>query len=1038
MIESIIRFSMKQRFIVVLLSLVLAAYGIWCATVLPIDAVPDVTNVQVQINTVAPALGAEEVERQITFPLEVALAGLPHLTETRSISQFGLSQITVVFTDDTDLYFARQQVAERLAGVARQLPPGIRAEMGPVSTGLGEILYLRLDNPRLSLMERRSLMDWTVRPALLSVPGLAEVNTWGGAVRQIQVQMNPDKLRAYGYTVPDVLRAVSESNANAGGASLRRGAEAQIVRSVGTLSGADDLRKIVLGVREGVPVTIGQVATIADAPMVRQGAVTAEGGGEEVYAITMLLIGENGRVTVEKVKDRVDSIEKSLPAGSQLVGFLDRSALIDRTLQTALKNLAEGGILVIVVLFLFLLQIRAGLIVSAIIPLSMLVAVIGMRQFHVSANLMSLGAIDFGLIVDGAVILVENSVRRLSEERKRLGRDLTEPERDATIFSATVQVRRASQFGEMIIIAAYLPILALVGIEGKMFRPMGLTVIFALLGALVLSFTLVPALCSLFLRVRSERENPVIHALEKAYHPVLEGTLRRPWLPITAAVLNLAVAGWLFSRMGSEFLPQLDEGAIAVEAIYPPSISLENVIERATVAETFIKGKFPDEVSGVITRIGRPEVATDPMLTSQTDLMIELHPPTQWKKARTKEELVEQMAAELDKLPGVGVGMTQPIQMRMGELISGVGLRSDLGIKLFGSDATVLRQESEKIAAIIATVPGAADVKTETTDGLPQLQITLDRDAIARYGVRVADVNAVVEAAVGGTVATTISDGATRVDVSVRLAEDFRDDPEKIGRIPVPTPDGTQVPLSLLARVASIEGPVQISRENGQRRIAIQANVRGSDLGTLAAAVKVKLDKEYRLPVGYRLEYAGTFEQLQSGRATLALVTPVTFALIFLLLYSTFGSVKQALLVFTGIPLAVTGGVIALAVRGMPFSISAGIGFIALAGIAVLNGVVMVTFINDLRQEGKTTREAVIEGAVARLRPVLMTACVAGFGFIPMALGHGAGSEVQKPLATVVIGGLLSSTLLTLVVLPVLYALFIKGQAQEAKGESHD
>jgi cobalt-zinc-cadmium resistance protein CzcA len=1034
MIEAILKFSLRQRALIVLLALALIGFGLYSATQLPIDAVPDLTNRQVQINAVAPALGAEEVERQITFPLEVALAGLPYLVETRSISQFGLSQITVVFRDDTDLYFARQLVSQRLEGVKEQLPPGVHAEMGPVSSGLGEIYYIRLDNPDLSLMERRTLMDWVVRPALLSVPGLAEVNTWGGEVRQVQVQIDPDRLRAYGFTVPDVLEAVSESNQNAGGAYLRRGPEQQVVRGIGTLRGPEDIRKVVLGSHEGTPVTVEQVAQVSDAPMVRQGAITAEGRGEAVYAINMLLIGENGRIVVERVKDRVRTIEKSLPAGSQLVGFLDRSALIERTLRTAMTNLIEGGLLVIVVLFLFLLQMRAGLIVSSVIPLSMLIAVIGMRYFGVSANLMSLGAIDFGLIVDGAVILVENSVRRLTEERQLHGRELTEEERRETIYAATLQVRRASQFGEMIIIAAYLPILSLTGIEGKMFRPMGLTVIFALLGALLLSFTLVPALCALFLRVREERRNPVVHLLEMRYRPLLEWTLGHKWLPLTVAAGLLVVSISLFGRLGSEFLPKLDEGAVAVEAMYLPSISLEEVVERATVAERHIKAKFPDEVKELITRIGRPEVATDPMLVNQTDILIDLTPRDRWKKARTKDELVAKMAEELEKLPGVATGMTQPIQMRTGEILEGVGQRSDLAIKLYGADPEILAAEAAKIAAVIQKTPGAADVRTETTEGLPQLQIRLDRDAIARYGVRAAEVNAVLGTAVGGAVATTISDGARRVDVSVRLAPEFRDDPEQIGRIPVPTPDGTTVPLSLLAEVASIEGPVQISRENGQRRITVQANARGRDLGSLAEEVQRRLDREYRLPTGYRLEFAGTFEHLQSGRTRLALVTPLTFALIFLLLYSTFGSVKQAALVFTGIPLAVTGGVLALYLRGMPFSIPAGIGFIALAGIAVLNGVVMVTFINELRRDGKAVREAILEGAVSRLRPVLMTAAVAGFGFVPMAFSQGAGAEVQKPLATVVIGGLISATLLTLAVLPTLYALFERDGKQGTDG----
>ena len=651
MIESILRLSIKQRGIMLALAFLLIGFGSYNATLLPIDAVPDVTNKQVQINTVSPALGPEEVERQITFPLELALAGLPDIEETRSISQFGLSQITVVFKDNVDLYFARNLVNQRLQEAKESLPPNTSAEMGPVSTGLGEIYYARIANPKLSALERRTLMDWTVRPQLLTVPGLAEVNTWGGLARQYQVLVDPNKLRAYGFSMRDVLKAVSENNQNAGGAYLRRGSEQQIVRSVGVIKTFDDIRQIVLGAHDGVPVTIGQVATVEEGAAVRQGAMTQDGEGEQVYAITMLLIGENGRVVVERVKDRLQSIEKSLPEGTQLIGFLDRAELINRTLQTALKNLVEGGLLVIVVLFLFLLQMRAGLIVSAVIPMAMLFAIIGMRYFGVSANLMSLGAIDFGLIVDGSVIIVENCVRRLAEKRHELGRDLTEPERLETIHEATLQVRRASQFGEMIIIAAYIPILSLVGLEGKMFRPMGLTVIFALLGALLLSFTVVPALCAMFLRVKTERENPVLARLSRWYKPLLEKSIRFRMLTVGAASLLLVVSLFMGSQLGSEFMPQLNEGAFAIEAVYPPSISIEEVVNRTGVLERVLKENFPDEVQNIVTRIGRPEVATDPMLVNQTDVLLTLKPEGEWKQAKTKAELLEKMKEVSESFP---------------------------------------------------------------------------------------------------------------------------------------------------------------------------------------------------------------------------------------------------------------------------------------------------------------------------------------------------------------------------------------------------
>ncbi|MFY7952618.1 MAG: efflux RND transporter permease subunit, partial [Armatimonadaceae bacterium] len=707
-----------------------------------------------------------------------------------------------------------------------------------------------------------------------------------------------------------------------------------------------------------------------------QGAITGMGKGEQVVAIALLMVGENGRIVVDRVKDKLMSIRKSLPDGSRLAGFQDRSALIERTLRTALQNLAEGGALVVLVLFLFLLQMRAGLIVSAMIPLSMLIAVIGMKQFHVSANLMSLGAIDFGLVVDGAVIIVENTVKRLSLASRDAGVP-NEQDRQELVYRAASEVLRPSLAGVVIIMAAYLPILTLEGVEGRMFRPMGLTVLFALAGSLLLSLTLVPVLCSLFLKVEPERENPVVHRLEHVYRPFLARVLRRPMVPAAVGTGLFVAAALLFPRLGSEFMPQLDEGAIAVEAMYAPSIALDEVIERAGVAERFLLAKFPDEIDQVVTRIGRPEVATDPMLINQTDILIDLKPSSGWKRAHSKDALVAQVAAELEKVPGVAVSMTQPIQMRMGELLAGVGQRSDLGIQLFGPDPDVLAVEAAKIAAIVGKIPGAADVRAESTQGLPQLQVTVDRDRLARFGVHVADVNATVAAAVGGQVATVVSDGATRVDVSVRLTERYRSSPSAIGRIPVATADGGLVPLSELATVEEVEGPIQISRENGQRRITVQANARGTDLGTLATAARRKLDGEYRVPVGYRLEFAGTFEQLQSGRARLAIVTPLAFLLIFFLLYSTFGNVRLAGLVFTGIPLAVTGGVFALALRGMPFSMPAGIGFIALAGIAVLNGVVLVSFINDLQKGGMDLRSAIVEGAVARLRPVLMTALVA-------------------------------------------------------------
>ncbi len=1024
MINHILRFSIHNRFFILLATALLIGVGVWSAQQLPIDAVPDVTTVQVQINTVAPALAPAEVERQITYPLEVALSGMPHLQETRSISQFGLSQVTAVFDDGTDIYFARQLVAERLQSAQQQLPQGISApQMGPVTTGLGEIYTVIVDGPQ-SVMERRTLLDWVIKPQLRTVHGIIEVNSFGGTVQQFQVLVDPERLMSHNLTLRQVSDALSGNNRNAGGAYLTRGDEQQLVRGVGLIENPDDIGNIVLAAEHGTPIYVKDVAQITTGPAVRQGAVTMNGKGETVIGITMLLMGENGRVVVDRVKDRVQQIQKSLPAGTRLLGFLDRSTLINRTLHTAISNLIEGGLLVIVILFLFLLQLRAGMVVSSAIPLSMLFAVIGMRYFNVSANLMSLGAIDFGLIVDAAVIIVENCVRRLSERRAELGRSLTEPERLDTIYEGTVEVRKASQYGELIIIAAYLPVLSLVGIEGKMFRPMGVTVILALVGALLLSLTLVPALCAFFLRVRRERENPVVERIGHLYKPVLKAAMRFRWITVGMAVAFFLFCAALFPRLGSEFLPSLDEGAINIQPVYPPSISLDKAIERAGVLERRLKEAFPDEIDQVISRIGRPEVATDPMLVSQHDVQITLKPQERWTKAHTKDELVKKMAEVTEAMPGMGVSFTQPIQMRMSELIEGIGIKSDLGIKIYGEDMDVLATKGTEIAKAVGSVPGAADVSVETTEGLPVLNIKVRRGEIARYGINVADVQQVIETAVGGTEAGKIIQGDKRFDLVVRLAPRYRNDPESIGRLVISGPKGERIPLAQLADIQSVEGPVQISRENAQRRVVVQANVRERDLGSFVEEAKGRIEKQVALPTGYHLEYGGTYEHLQSGRARLMLVVPVTFALIFVLLFSTFGSVRQALLVFTGIPFAITGGVLALLLRGLHFSMSAGIGFIALFGVAVLNGVVLVTFINELRQEGVPMREAVVSGCLTRLRPVLMTATVASIGFLPMALSHGAGAEVQKPLATVVIGGIITSTLLTLFVLPTLYAWF--------------
>lgn len=1005
MIDRIIRFSIANRLMVVLLSLLFMVVGLRALFLLPIDAVPDVTNRQVQINAKATAMGPEEIERQVTFPLEVALAGLPRLVEQRSISQYGLSQITVVFEDDVDIYWARQLVHERIAEARESLPPGVSVEMSPISTGLGEIYYLRIDNPDLTLMEKRTLMDWVVRPQLRSIAGLAEVNIYGGVVRQIQVQVDPDRLRAHNLTFRDLVDVLSHSNVNAGGGYINKGAEQQNLRTVATLKTAEDIGNTVIRAN----VTVNQVAQVKPGPMPRQGAMTRDGEGEEAFAIAMLLMGENGRVVIDRIKDRVHQIETSLPAGSKIVGFLDRSQLIQRTLKTALTNLLEGGLLVVVLLFLFLGQVRAGLIVSSAIPLSMMFAVIGMHHFEISANLMSLGAIDFGLIVDGSVIIVENCVRRLASPTP-----LSEEERLERIAQATVEVRKATQFGEMIILASYLPILSLESLEGKMFRPMGLTVILALTGALILSFTLTPALCAMFLGSGPSRPSRLPLNL---YRKTLEWCLgRRSWI-LLSALAFVSTCGLLSTRLGGEFIPELDEGALAIQATYLPGSSLDTVIERSTALERHLKEHFPKEIDNIASRIGRPEIATDPMQVFQVDILMTLKPMARGRKARLEQE----MRHLLEDLPGVSLTYSQPIKMRMMELIEGVGIRADLGLKLFGEDPLVLNQKAQEIAQVVRQIRGAVDVSVEATSGLPQLDLVLDRARAAQLGVRAEDVNLLIEAGLGGRVLTQINDGSKRIDVTLALPEETRLRPERISQLQVPSQDGAMVPLESVVDFREDSGPAQISRENGQRRVVIQANVAGRDLAGFVDEVRQTLESKVELAGGTYLRYAGTYEKMQSGRARLAVIVPLTFGLILGLLWISFGNVPEALMVFLGVPLAMSGGVLALLLRSMPLSISASIGFIALAGIAVLNGVVMLHFIRDLYHDGKGAYESALEGAVERLRPVLMTAAVAGFGFLPMALAQGAGAEVQKPLATVVIGGILTSSLLTLLVLPVLW-----------------
>ncbi len=1024
MIDRLIRFSVSHRLLVLLVVATVAGAGAYSFQRLPIDAVPDVTNTQVQILTVAPALAPLEVERQITFPIEVAMSGLPDLAEIRSVSKFGVSAVTVVFNDSVDIYFARQLTLERLAQARERIPANIGApEMGPISTGLGEIYQYELaaePGGGYDAMALRTIHEWDVRRQLMGVPGVTEVNSFGGLEKQYQVRLDPARLQAYGLSLRDVLEAVARNNANAGGAFIEHGAESYLLRGVGLVQSAEEIGGVVVKTgREGVPVYVRDLGEVVIGAAVRHGAVTADGEGEIVAGIAMMLKGENSRTVVERVKSRVEEIKKTLPKRVRLIPFYDRSELVNRTMWTVAKNLIEGALIVVLVLILLLGNWRGALLVATMIPLSMLIAAILMRLFNVSGNLMSLGAIDFGLIVDGGVIMTENAVRRVSEWRRKLGRAAAPEELRDQVADAALEVRRATMFGELIVMAVYLPILSLTGVEGKMFRPMALTVIFALAGAFVLSLTYIPAALTFVLRGRvSESESSLIRIARKWYGPALDFVTRRRRPALGVALAIVIVSGAIFPLLGAEFMPRLDEGAIAIEARLPPSVSLKHSVEIYSEAERALR-RFP-EVTKVVTKIGRAEIATDPMGVESADIYVALKPPSEWKTARGKEELVEKMSAALERAaPEVVFSFSQPIELRVAELISGV--RSDVAIKIFGDDLETLKRQAEKVRRVVSEVRGAEDVRVEQVAGLPQLQIKPDRAAIARYGVNIEDINDLVESIVAGKQAGEVYEGERRFGLAVRLKEEAGQDVEAIKNLLVTAPNGSRAPLRRLADVAVVEGPAQISREDARRRIVVELNVRGRDIGGFVDEVKATLDREMELPSGYYFRWGGQFENLERASRRLLVVTPLALLFIFILLYTTFHSARQALLIFTGVPFAIVGGVLALAARGMPFSISAGVGFIALFGVAVLNGVVMIAAINRLRDEGRPVEEAVREGADLRLRPVLMTALVASLGFIPMAVATSAGAEVQRPLATVVIGGLITSTLLTLLILPTLY-----------------
>ncbi|MCC8430589.1 CusA/CzcA family heavy metal efflux RND transporter [Reyranella aquatilis] len=1053
MINKILEFSIQNRWFVIMAAIAVGALGAWNFTRLPIDAVPDITNVQVQVNTVAPGYSPLEVEQRITFPLETAMGGLPKLEYTRSLSRYGLSQVTVVFKDGTDIYFARQLVNERIQQAKEQLPPGTETAMGPVSTGLGEIyMYAveakpgakRPDGEPYSATDLRTIQDWIIKPQLRTVPGIVEVNTIGGYEKQFHVLPDPAKLMAYRLAFRDVMQALATHNANVGAGYIERNGEQYLVRTPGQVNTLPEIRDIVIGTRGGVPIRISDVAEVKEGTDLRTGAATLD-GRETVIGTTMLLIGENSRTAAQRVSARLDEIARSLPDGVVARAIYDRTKLVEATVWTVEKNLLEGALLVVVVLFLILGNFRAAFVTACVIPLSMLFTITGMVENHISANLMSLGAIDFGIIVDGAVIVVENCLRLLAEEQHKRGRLLTRNERFATILAGAQEVIKPSLFGTVIIGVVYLPILTLTGVEGKMFTPMALTVLMALLGAAILSMTLVPAAVALLVTGKvSEKENFFMRGALRLYAPALEGAIRLRYVVVAMAFVLVGVAGVAASRMGGEFIPSLDEGDIAMHAMRIPGTSLTQSVQMQEALEKAIL-EFP-EVKEVAAKIGTAEVATDPMPPNVADNFIMLKPRSEWPDPnRSKADLVAAIEKRVEQIPGNNYEFTQPIQMRFNELISGV--RSDLGIKIFGDDLDTLLSIASKVQSVVQAVPGAADVKTEQVSGLPMLTVKPNRAALARYGITLAELQEVVEIAVGGREAGLIFEGDRRFDIVIRLPERMRVDVDALASLPIPIPAqvagkengakdsraivqtglGVTAPYVPLSAVASIEiapGPNQISRENGKRRIVVSANVRDRDLGSFVSEVQSRVAAQVKLPSGYWIGWGGQFEQLVGATKRLAIVVPVALLLIFVLLCMSLGSLRDALLVFSGVPLALTGGVAALVLRDIPLSISAGIGFIALSGVAVLNGLVIISFIQGLRSQGRSVAEAVREGAMKRLRPVLMTALVASLGFVPMAIATGAGAEVQRPLATVVIGGIISSTILTLVVLPALYALF--------------
>ena len=1047
MIERIIKFSIQQRWFILLAVAGVGSIGIYNFHRLPIDAVPDITNVQVQINTQAAGFSPFEVEQRVTFPIETVMSGLPNLEETRSLSRYGLSQVTVIFKDGTNIYFARQLVNERIQEAKGNLPPGIEPMMGPIATGLGEIFMWtveakegakKTDGKNYTLADLRTIQDWVIKPQLRNVPGATEVNTIGGYERQFHVTPYPERLIAYGLTFQDIIESLEKNNANVGAGYIEHAGEQYLIRSPGQVAGFNEIRQIIVGHHEGVPVFVKDVADVIEGQELRSGAATAK-GKEAVVGTVFMLMGENSRTVSENVGQKMKQVQSTLPEGVLANVVYNRTNLVDATIKTVEENLVLGALLVIVTLFLFLGNIRAALITAMVIPLSMLFTITGMVSNRMSANLMSLGALDFGIIIDGAIVIVENCIRRMADEQHKLQRRLTESERLELVFQSSKEVQTAILFGQLIIMVVYLPILTLTGVEGKMFIPMALTVVMALVGAMIFSLTFIPSAVAIFLsKDVSEKELPLIQFLKKIYGPSLNWSLRHHKIVIIPSVLLVLLAGILATRMGREFVPTLDEGDILVQALRLPSINISQAVKMQEAVEKKIL-EFP-EVKTVFSRIGTAQIANDPMPPNVADTYVMLKPKSEWPgPERTKAELVGSMEKELKNIPGNVYEFMQPIQMRFNELIAGA--RSDVAVKVFGDDMGQLLITAQEIGKVLNGIQGASDVKVEQITGLPMLTIQINRQLLSRYGLNMGDVQEAIEIALGGKSAGQIFEGDKRFELVVRLPEEIRGDLEAIKRIPIPLPEHEshskiaadanafepRTHYLSLGSVASFDiapGPNQISRENGKRRVVVTANVRGRDIGSFVEEAQNVINEKVNVPPGYWTDWGGQFEQMISAAKRLSVVVPAALLLIFVLLFMTFGSIKDALLVFTGVPLALTGGITALWIRSIPLSISAGVGFIALSGVAVLNGLVMISFIKKLRGDGKPIDKAVFEGALTRLRPVLMTALVASLGFVPMALAVGRGAEVQRPLATVVIGGVLSSTLLTLIVLPVLYRIF--------------